>query len=102
MAGMYLHRHVLRIFLYGAMAGLTGVWLIAPAWLAVPIGAMLVWLIPAYRRAAWRLGAGEFLVAIAALPGLLVLSDLAKMRGYTAGLARMLGRRDPDARITRQ
>lgn len=96
MAGMYLYRHVLRFSAYAAMAGLTGVWIIAPVWLLAPLGLMLYWLLPAYRRAASRLGPGELLLAVPALPALLVLSDFAKMRGYLSGLFRMLTRRDPD------
>lgn len=95
-AGMYLHRHVLRFFLYGAMAGLSGVWITAPAWLLVPMAAVLLWLVPAIRRAAARLNPGEFVLALAALPALLVVSDLAKMQGYLRGLARMLGPAHPD------
>lgn len=98
MAGMYLQRHLLRFFLYAAFAGLLGVWITSPIWILAPLGLALLWLMPAYRRAFWRLNTGEILLAIPALPALLVFSDLAKMRGYLGGLARMLGRREPDAR----
>lgn len=97
MAGMYLHRHLLRFFAYAAMAGLAGLWLTAPIWVLAPLGLMILWLLPAYRRAASRLAATDLIIAVIALPFLLVFSDFAKMRGYLSGLATMLGRPDPRA-----
>lgn len=84
-AGMYPRRHALR---FGTYAGATVLFAIAsrrPALFAavpVAVGARMA---PAYRRAFKRLDPAEAAMALAALPALELLIDLAKMAGYVSG-----------------
>ncbi|HYH27961.1 MAG TPA: glycosyltransferase [Actinomycetota bacterium] len=86
-SGMYPERHALRFATYGlaAYAGLRKRPLLSLAVLA----AAAVYARPRVRRAQRSLGhPRERAAAAAAVPGLMLLSDLAKMAGYISGLLR--------------
>lgn len=92
-AGMYHNRHALRFGTYAGAAGLLAAAARRPALLAavpVAVGARMA---PAYRRAFKRLSPAEAAIALAALPVLELLIDLAKMAGYVSG--RIAGPKQP-------
>jgi glycosyltransferase involved in cell wall biosynthesis len=84
-AGMYPRRHALRFGTYAGAAGFLGVASRRPALLAAVPVAVGVRMAPAYRRAVKRLDSAEAAMALAALPVLELLIDLAKMAGYVSG-----------------
>ncbi len=92
-AGMYPSRHALRFGTYAGAAGFAALAARRPALLAavpVAVGARMM---PAYRRAYNRLDLAEAALALAALPVLELLIDLAKMAGYVSG--RIAGQTGP-------
>jgi glycosyltransferase involved in cell wall biosynthesis len=84
-AGMYPKRHALRFGTYAGAAGFLAVASRRPALLALVPVAVGVRMAPAYRRAFKRLDAAEAALALAVLPVLEMLIDLAKMAGYVSG-----------------
>lgn len=84
-AGMHPRRHALRFATYSGAAALLGIGLRRPAVLAALPVAGAARMRPAYRRAFSRLSRREARQALAALPALELLIDLAKMAGYVAG-----------------
>ena len=89
-AGMYPRRHALRFGTYAAAAGFFAVAARRPALFAALPAAVGIRMAPAYRRAFKRLDPAEAATALAALPVLELLIDLAKMAGYVSG--RIAGR----------
>jgi glycosyltransferase involved in cell wall biosynthesis len=84
-AGMYPKRHALRFGTYAGAAGFLAVASRRPALLGAVPPAVGVRMTPAYRRAFKRLEPAEAALALAALPALELLIDLAKMAGYVSG-----------------
>jgi glycosyltransferase involved in cell wall biosynthesis len=84
-AGMYPKRHALRFGTYAGAAGFLAVASRRPALLGAVPPAVGVRMAPAYRRAFKRLEPAEAALALAALPALELLIDLAKMAGYVSG-----------------
>lgn len=89
-AGMYPKRHALRFGTYAGAAGFLTVAARRPVLLAAVPVAVGIRMAPAYRRAVKRLNPAEAALALAALPALELLIDLAKMAGYVSG--RIAGR----------
>lgn len=84
-ARMHPKRHGLRFATYAGAAGYLAVAARRPALLpALPVVVGLR-MAPAYRRAFRRLNPAEAALALAALPALELLIDLAKMAGYVSG-----------------
>jgi glycosyltransferase involved in cell wall biosynthesis len=96
-AGMYPRRHALRFGTYAGAALLLRLSGRRPVLLGAIPPAVAVRMLAAYRRAFRRLDRTEAALSIAALPGLELLIDLAKMAGYVSG--RVAGRPEaPEAR----
>jgi glycosyltransferase involved in cell wall biosynthesis len=92
-AGMYPKRHALRFATYAGAAAVTVIAARRPAlFAAVPV-AVGVRMKAAYRRAFARLDPAEAVLALALLPAMELLIDLAKMAGYVSG--RISGRPKP-------
>lgn len=82
---MYPHRHAIRFGTYLVAAILIVLSVRWPVAAVLPAGAAVVWLAAAYRRAFRRLKSHRML-ALAAIPFIVVVMDAAKMAGYIAGL----------------
>lgn len=92
-AGMYPKRHALRFGTYAGAAAFTVIAARRPAlFAAVPV-AVGVRMKTAYRRAFARLDPAEAALALAVMPAMELLIDLAKMAGYVSG--RIAGRPTP-------
>lgn len=94
-AGMYPRRHALRFGTYAGAAAFTAVASRRPALFAALPVAVGVRMKAAYRRAFTRLDPAEAALALAVLPVMELLIDLAKMAGYVSG--RVAGRPTPPA-----
>ena len=86
-ARMYPHRHALRFALYGAALAIGTLARRRPVVASMLPVAVAVRMRAAYRRAFSRLSRREALLALAVLPVLELLIDLAKMAGYVSGRA---------------
>jgi glycosyltransferase involved in cell wall biosynthesis len=84
-AGMHPRRHALRFGTYAGGLLIGGAAVRRPALLLGPATFGVFRMLPAYRRAWRRLDPVEAQIAVAALPFLELLVDLAKMSGYVSG-----------------
>lgn len=84
-AGMHPRRHALRFATYAGGAALLAASRRHPGLLAALPLAVAGRMAPAWRRAFARLDRTEALIALAALPAMELLIDLAKMAGYVSG-----------------
>jgi glycosyltransferase involved in cell wall biosynthesis len=84
-AGMYPRRHALRFAAYAGGLLVAGPAVRRRSLLLGPTALGALRMLPAYRRAWRRLDPAEALIAVAALPALELLIDVAKMSGYLSG-----------------
>jgi glycosyltransferase involved in cell wall biosynthesis len=94
-AGMYPKRHALRFATYAGALAFTAAAARRPVLFAAAPVAVGVRMKAAYRRAFARLDTTEAALALAVLPAMELLIDLAKMAGYVSG--RIAGRPEPPA-----